>query len=129
MVWPAVRDNIVSAEDILYWQRVCQDDSLITPPLPLDTLPEHFLTIAAGTLISSGALTSENTTPLSWRWSKDAWHTWIQDLSQQWPSIKKGIICKALRIALTGRAGGPKMDAFLPLIAPHMALLRMKNRE
>jgi glutamyl-tRNA synthetase len=127
-VWPLVCDNIVTAEDIQYWQRVCQDHTLICQPLEDASLPENFLQLAAEILESSGAIESDHSANPSWIWSKDPWHTWIEALSQTFSGIKKGLLCKALRTVLTGRSGGPKMNSFLPMISPHITLLRLRGR-
>lgn len=126
-LWPLVRDNVGKAEDVVHWQKICSMASLdITFSLHLDaSVPLNFFAIALDCLEKSQGWTRPGEGATTWL--EGAWHCWIESLVPQCPGFKKGVLCRALRYALTGQEGGPKMEDLLPMIPVEAVRRRLQN--
>lgn len=129
VVWSVVRNNIVHSGDISLWQGICCDPNWAMPDgVDWAGLPKNFFEISKDALYQSGAVcrNSGDDPALSF-WGTDPWHHWVDGVMSACPGLKKGLVARTLRMALTGRTGGPKMEDLLPVMSPKILCHRLEK--
>jgi glutamyl-tRNA synthetase len=127
-LWPVVRNNIVLAGDIALWQQICTDPHWVAPDgVDGSNLPQDFCATAINAL-NTRAISKQSGEPLGeWVWQTDPWHHWVDAIMLVHPHLKKGLVARTLRMMLTARTGGPKMEDLLPLLPPKIVQCRLER--
>ncbi|MBM3631486.1 MAG: hypothetical protein FJX00_00635 [Alphaproteobacteria bacterium] len=129
-LWPVVRDNVVLAGDVPLWQQICTDPHWVAPDgVDWSQLPLDFCDLAIDVLKSGGIVKQLDEKSGNMVWQTDPWHHWINGLLAACPELKKGLVARTLRMILTGRTGGPKMEDLLPVISPKIVQARLEHRK
>jgi glutamyl-tRNA synthetase len=127
-LWPVVRNNIVLAGDIARWQQICTDPHWVAHDgMDCSNVSQNFCTTAINAL-KTGVVCKqsiENSGELLWQ--TDPWHHWVDAIMVIDPNLKKGVVARTLRMMLTARTGGPKMEDLLPLLPPKIVLCRLER--
>lgn len=105
--WLAVRGNLASLKDVLFWWQVVKG-----PQAPVAT--DATLLAAAVTLLPQEP------------WDQTTWGAWTAAIKAE-TGLSGRNLFMPLRLALTGHEHGPELKALLPLIGHDRALRRLKG--
>jgi glutamyl-tRNA synthetase len=134
-LWLIIRENILTLGDIASWDRICSDTQWRPDPGARNpgvcdaSIESGFFETALEQLSASQALIPNEHATEGWTWVPEAWHLWVNALAGQCPELKKGVLCKSLRYALTGQSAGPKMEYLLPLMSPNVVRSRLSGNQ
>lgn len=127
-LWRVVRNNIVLAGDIALWQQICTDPHWVAPDgMDGSSIPPDFCAMARDALKTGGVCKQSDEKSGELLWQTDPWHHWVDAIMLIDPTLKKGVVARTLRMILTARTGGPKMEDLLPLLPPKIVQARLEH--